>query len=183
MDWALATTAPNAEHLVSDALERFGYEHWIFRRKVSRARRGKIVNDFLPAFPRYVMVPFEQCWEVVRDVWQIIGIVCFGGHVARVREHDFNYLVERCGGGCVIPPEQIPERWARGERIHIGGVGLVAGHDAYYEGLLGDGRLRVMTNMLGRLVPVDVDERDVFSIVSRRKRRRPGRRNRHRKAN
>ena len=65
-DWALATTPPNAEYVVSADLHRFGYTHWMFKRGVTRAYQGKIVSSFRPAFPRYIMVPFEQCWSVMQ---------------------------------------------------------------------------------------------------------------------
>jgi hypothetical protein len=47
-----------------------------------------------------------------------------------------------------------------------------------------DGKLRLSFDMMGRLVPIDVDQRDVFTIAKkmkkRRRRHRPDRR--HRKA-
>lgn len=179
-DWALATTSPNAEHLVSKDLVRCGYDHWIFQRSVTRARRGQVVQSLLPAFPRYVLIPFEQCWNVLHDVWRVLGLVCFGEEVARVRERDVDHLIERCGGGCVLPQVAVPELFARGEKIHVGGYGLVAGHDALYQGVVEDGKLRVLFDMLGRMVPIDVDQRDVFAVVRSKRPHRRGRR-RHRK--
>jgi transcription antitermination factor NusG len=171
----------NAEHLVGADLDRFGYTYHLFKRSISRAWHGQIVSTFRPAFPRYIMVPFELCWEVLHDVWRIISIVCFGEEVARVREREVEMLVARCGGSDVLPPELVPELYARGERVHIGGVGLIAGHDAIYDSMVEDGKLRVMIDMMGRMVPIDVDQRDVSVAVSKRRRkrrRRPGRRNR-----
>src|SRR5208337_2933235 len=42
----------------------------------------------------------------------------------------------------------------------------------------GDGKLRLMLDMMGRYVPIDVDERDVSVVSDRTKRKRRGRRNR-----
>ena len=123
-DLALATTSPNAEHLVSADLERWGYPHWIFQRSVTRAYRGRVVESLRPAFPRYVLIPFEQCWNVVRDVWRVLGIICFGEEVARVREKDVDCLIERCVRGNVLPPEPVLLPFVQGERVHVGGVGL-----------------------------------------------------------
>jgi len=183
-DWALATTPPNAEHLVSADLDRFGYPHWMFKRSVSRAYQGQIVSTYRPAFPRYIMVPFEQCWNILSDVWRIVSIVCFGEAIARVQSNEIDRLIERCGGSDVLPPEIIPELFARGERVHIGGYGLISGHDAFYECVVGDGKLRVMFDMMGRMVPIDVNQSDVSACVSKRNRnRRRGRRRQHRKRN
>jgi transcription antitermination factor NusG len=182
-DWALATTPPNAEHLVSADLRDRGYPHWLFKRRSTRVWHGRIVLSMPAAFPRYVMIPIELCWEIMRDVWRVLGIVCFGENVARVREREVQQLVERCGGGDVLPAEVVPEPFLHGERVHVGGTGLIAGHDAVYNSVTEDGKLRLSFDFLGRLVPIDVDKRDVFSIskkTKRRRRHRPGRR--HRKA-
>jgi len=182
-DWALATTPPNAEHLVSADLARLNYSHLFFKRRTTRVWHGRIVLSMPPAFPRYVMVPLEQCWDILRDVWRVMGIVCFGETVARVRGREVEALVERCGGGDVLPPDVVPEPYARGERVHVGGTGLISGHDATYDSVTEEGKLRLVFDMMGRMVPIDVDERDVFSIAKkakRRRRRRPNRR--HRKA-
>ena len=181
VDWALATTPPNAEHLVSADLRRYGYEHWLFKRRTTRVWHGRVVIGMPAAFPRYVMVPWELCWDIVRDVWRVLGIVVFGEEVARVRGGEVEALVERCGGGDVLPPEIVPEPYARGERVHVGGTGLISGHDATYDSITEDGKLRLVFDMMGRMVPIDVDERDVFSIAKKAKRRRR-RGRRHRKA-
>jgi hypothetical protein len=68
-DWALATTPPNAEHLVSADLLRLGYDHKLFKRRSTHVWHGRIVIGMPPAFPRYIMVPLEECWEILRDVW------------------------------------------------------------------------------------------------------------------
>ncbi len=182
-DWALATTPPNSEHLASADLTRLGYPHWLFRRRVSRAWRGRVSDNLLPAFPRYVFVPHDQCWRILNDAWRLMGIVCFGESVARVRERDVELLVERCGGSDVLPADAVPELFAHGSRVHVGGTGIISGHDAIYDRVVDGGRLRVFCDMLGRMVPIDVDERDVCEIQSnkqrrKKRRRRPGRRNR-----
>ena len=182
MDWALATTPPNAEHLVSADLSRLGYPHWLFKRRSTRVSHGRIVLSMPPAFPRYIMVEIGQCWDVLRDVWRVLGIVCFGEEVARVKGREIDQLVERCNGGDVLPQDQMPEPFLRGERVHVGGYGLISGHDATFECTTEDGKLRLHFDMMGRMVPIDVDKRDVSSIVSiatkkrKRRKRRRGRR-------
>jgi len=183
VDWALATTPANAEHLVCSDLERFKYQHWFFKRRVTRVVRGRVVIGMPPAFPRYIMVPIGSCWDVLHDVWRVLGIVCFGDEVARVREREVDRLIERCGGGDVLPAEEIPEPYSAGECVHVGGYGLASGHDAVYFGPGEEGKLRLMFDMMGRMVPIDVDQRDVFSVStapSKKKRRRRNGRGRHR---
>ena len=138
----------------------------------TRVWHGRIVVGMPAAFPRYVMVPLELAWEILRDVWRVLGIVCFGETVARVREREVEALVERCGGGDVLPVEAVPEPYVYGERVHVGGTGLIAGHDAIYDSVTEDGKLRLSFDMMGRMVPIDVDQRDVFSVAKKPKRKR-----------
>lgn len=183
VDWALATTPANAEHLVCSDLERLKYQHLFFKRRSTRVHCGRVVVGLPPAFPRYIMVPFGQCWDVLHDVWRVLGIVCFGDEVAKVREREVDLLVERCGGGDVLPAELVErqEPYRVGDLVRVGGYGLASGHNATYSGLGEDGTLRLMFDMMGRMVPLDVDERDVFSLAPKpeKKRKRNGR-GRHR---
>ena len=50
------------------------------------AQRSETSNDGSSSMAcgSYVLVPFEQCWEVLQAVWRVLGIVCFGETVARV---------------------------------------------------------------------------------------------------
>jgi len=106
----------------------------------------------------------------------------FGEQIAQVREREVKQLVESCGGSDVLPPEVVPEPYAHGEQVNVGGTGLISGYDAFYDSVVGDGKLRVLCDMMGRMVPIDVDQRDVMSVVRKRccKRRRNGRSRRHR---
>ena len=99
-----------------------------------------------------------------------------------MRDRDVELLTHRCGGGDVLPSEVAPEPYIVGERVHVGGTGLIAGHDAVYERVTEDGKLRLSFDMMGRLVLIDVDKRDVFSIAKILKRRKRRRNGRHRKA-
>jgi len=60
----------------------------------------------------------------------------------------------------------------------VTGTSVASGHDCLFDSVVGEGKLRLMLNMMGRFVPVDVDERDVTAISDRTKRKRRGRRNR-----
>jgi hypothetical protein len=47
---------------------------------------------------------------------------------------------------------------------------------------VGEGKLRLLFDFMGRMVPIDVDQRDVFAIATVRKRKRRRRGRKHRKA-
>jgi Transcription antiterminator len=179
-DWSLAVTAPNAEHIVSRDLSRLSYDHVWFKRRCSAVVRGRIIEQIRPAFPRYVFVPVEQCWDVLRDVGKVLGLVSFGEQLALIHQSVIEQLRHRCNGSDVFPPDLIPEPFHRGDRVVIAGYGPVAGHEAIYEQVADHGKLRLSFDWFGRLVPIDVDSRDVSVLVSApkspKKRRRRKRR-------
>src|SRR5262245_28330566 len=123
VDWSLAVTAPNAEHIVCDDLRRLSYEHIFFKRRSTMVNRGRLINCYLPAFPRYIFVVAEQCWDVLRDVGKILGLVTFGERIGIVPERVVDQLVRRCDGGDVLPLEPVVEPFRRGDRVMVGGYG------------------------------------------------------------
>jgi transcription antitermination factor NusG len=182
-DWSLAVTAPNAERIVAHDLARLSYDHLWFKRRYSALVRGRIIEQTRPAFPRYVFVLADQCWDVLRDVGKVLGVLSFGEEIALIRQPIIDQLIDRCNGTDVFPPEIVPEPFRRGDRVIIGGYGPVAGHEAIYEQVADHGRLRLSFDWFGRLVPIDVDSRDVSVLVSApkppKKRRRRGKRRTH----
>lgn len=181
-DWNLAVTHPNAEGLVVKDLKRLSYDHICFRRRASAVHRGRVIERILPAFPRYIFINPIQCWDVLRDATRVLGLVMFGGEIGVVPGREVDKLIERCGGTHMLPPEAIPEPFQRGDRVVVGGYGPASGHQAVYQGVAEDGRLRLEFEWLGRYVPVDVDMRDVSVISSptnltkKRRRKRRSRR-------
>lgn len=181
VDWSLAVTAPNAERLVSDDLARLSYPHIFFKRRSTAVQRGRVVDCFPPAFPRYIFVTAAQCWDVVRDVGKVLGLVTFGEEIGVVPERVVDQLLRRCGGGDVLPPEPLAEPFRRGDRVVVGGCGPVAGHWATYDALAEGGRVRLCFDWMGRIIPIEIDIRDVSVVTTKgeRKRKRPRRRKRH----
>jgi transcription antitermination factor NusG len=180
-DWSLAITAVNSERLVADELRRRGHPCLWFKRRVQTARRGQLVERILPAFPRYVFIYSDQCWDVLHHVGRVVGLVVVGDEIGRVSGEVVDQLVDRCGGGDVLPPEAIPEPFSKGAKVIVGGFGPAAGLSGTYDALAESGKLRVMFDFMGRIVPIDIDARDVSGVLAesvkpKRKRKRRGRR-------
>jgi transcription antitermination factor NusG len=165
-DWTLAVTHPNSEHLVAEDLRRLSYDHIWFKRRASAVYRGRVVERIFPAFPRYIFIHTELCWDVLRDATKVLGLVMFGERIGVLQQPIVDKLVERCGGTDMLPAEAIPEPFTRGDRVMVTGYGPASGHQAVYQGVAEDGRLRLEFEWLGRYVPVDVDSRDVSVISS-----------------
>jgi len=180
-DWALAITGPNAEHLLAADLKRFYYPFLLFKRRSSIVHRGKIVERLLPAFPRYVFVKRRHAFDILHGFSRALDLVRFDDTPDRVPVRTVEELIERCDGGDVFPAEIIPEPFAVGDRVYVGGYGPMAGHEGIYKSRSDNGKQCLYFDWAGRLVPIDVDQNDVssVSVLKRRKRRRrPGRRRR-----
>jgi hypothetical protein len=51
------------------------------------------------------------------------GQLSWAGKSARVSGEGVEQLVNRCGGGDVLPPEAIPEPFSKGAGVVVGGLG------------------------------------------------------------
>lgn len=154
-EWALATTMPNAEMRVSERLDKIDLPHYLFLRRFRVAHRGQLVERLKPAFPSYIIVPMATCWDLVRHVSGVIGVVAFGSQPAAVRPAVIEGLVAACGGGKVLPLEEPEKQFKFGDEVVVDSVVDMVGTFQYS---LGDDRAVVLVEWLGRSVFVNVKE-------------------------
>jgi hypothetical protein len=178
-NWALGVTAPNAEGKVMRACKRFGIEHRIFWQRRSHAYRGRLINRVVPHFSRYVFLPFEQCFwaHEMKDYTHIIGLVRFGETVSVLPSGTVEKIEQICTieDDKLILPETIkPSRFKPGQRITIVGDHNLSGCRGVYSHPIDLGRHVVDVDMMGRVVPLELDEYylDERAFKSRRRARR-----------
>jgi transcription antitermination factor NusG len=109
----------------------------------------------------------------------VLGVVAFGDELAVVPQREIDRLRKLGNGSDILPPPVKPEPFKTGTRVHVGGYGPLSGHDAVYQEIATEGRLRLLFDWMGRMVPIDVDQRDVRAetpIENEKKRRRSKRR-------
>ena len=110
-------------------------------------------------------------------------LVAFGEHeLAVVPQREIDRLRKLGNGSDILPPPVKPEPFKTGTRVHVGGYGPLAGHDAVYQEIATEGKVRLIFDWMGRLVPIDVDQRDVRAetrIENEKKRRTKRRRGRN----
>jgi transcription antitermination factor NusG len=128
----------------------------------------------------YIFVPVEQAWSVFHELWRVLGVVAFGGELAVVPQREIDRLRKLGGGSDLLPAPAQPEPFKRGTLVHVSGYGPMAGHDAVYQEIATEGRLRLLFDWMGRLIPIEVDQRDVCaeSRNNDKKRRRSKRKKR-----
>jgi transcription antitermination factor NusG len=140
-------------------------------------RRSKLAF----AFPRYIFVPVEQAWSAFHELWRVLGVVAFGDELAVVPQCEIDRLRKLGGGSDLLPVPAKPEPFKTGAHVHVGGYGPLSGHDAVYQEIATEGRLRLLFDWMGRMVPIDVDQRDVCAeLRNNDKKRRRSKRRKHR---
>jgi hypothetical protein len=171
-DWALVTTMPSTELVVSQDLERRLLPHRLFKRRMRVAHRGRLVERLVPAFPRYVFVPEEDCFSLVENIPNLTGVVSFGrDRPARVRQHVIDQIAASCTSDDVLVEAEDSSRTGLkfGDEIFVDAA--IRGRGRYCHAT-GGGRAVVLIEWLGRSIFANVNECDL--------RRRPPRRGRQR---
>jgi transcription antitermination factor NusG len=180
-DWALLTTRLNSEQSACEDLSRLSFPFYCFKRPYTRVYRGRVIDRMVPAFPRYLFVPFPSAWDIMHRVQRITGVVKHGDNVARVPRRIIDSLVERCAGGDVLPMIEVPSRFNHGDRVVVNGAGPMAGNQAVYQSEVFPGKVRLLFDWMGRYVPIDIDDADVELFVEEKREHRTRKRKRRRK--
>ena len=158
--WALAITTRGGERLASAELARWQFPHHIFWLRVEQVRRGRVHERLVPAFARYVFVPFADCWRIVENIWHVCSLVKCGDEPVCAPENEVENLVERCGGTNVLP-YVVPAKFTQGDAVVINGYGPLRDLKGFYDHALGSGRACLLLDWMGRMVPVEVEEAEV----------------------
>lgn len=181
-DWALAITIPNGERRVSEQMIRRDLPFHIFQRRLTLAHRGRLIQRLVPAFPRYVFIPFVTCWETVSSVSGFTGLVSFGNGPEKVDDKIVEEIKSICPGGILLEDEKKTSRFNFGDPVSV-----LENQFGTYHHHCGDGRAVILLNWMGRLVFVNVQECDLREVkrppqlckVRRRRRRRRRQRGTH----
>jgi hypothetical protein len=180
--WAMIVTAPNSEHRVARELrERRNVPHHFFQRAVQSVYRGRVFSRLVPAFPRYIFAPPEVCWALRREMpSRVVDVVRshVDGTLWTVSNSEMESLVARCAGGNTFPSPQTQDPYTMGDEVIIVGHHAAAGHRAVYQHMLGDNHALVLFSWLGRMVPTNVDLRDIEKWEPKERQRRRHRRRR-----
>jgi transcriptional antiterminator RfaH len=148
--WAVVQIESQCEHVVRLLLMRAGFTTYLPRIK----HRGRIQ----PLFPGYMFVRLTDQWYSV--VWTIgvIRLLMSGDQPAKLGEKIVEGIRKREVGGFVRLPS--PPRMRKGQTVRII-RGYFEGQIAIYEGMTSKDRERVLLNLLGQSVPVELPSSDL----------------------
>jgi transcriptional antiterminator RfaH len=147
--WAVAQTETQREHTVRLLLMRAGFMTYLPRIK----HRGRIQ----PLFPGYLFIRLADRWYSVMWTAGVVRLLMSGDQPAKLPEDVVTQIRKREHGGFVKLPIQ---RLKKGQKVRIV-RGSFEGQIALYEGMSGKDRERVLLNLLGQKVPVELPSRDL----------------------
>ena len=155
--WAVVETEAQREHMARLLIMRLGYETYLPRIK----HRSRIT----PLFPRYLFVRIIDRWYPVRWTPHVLRILMPGDCPApdAKLENSLMLIRKQERAGLVKLPTATQVLLKKGQQVRITG-GSFAGQIGIYEGMSGKDRERVLLNLLGQAVPVDLPSKDVAPL-------------------
>jgi transcription elongation factor/antiterminator RfaH len=151
--WYAVNTRPNAEKIAVANLERQGFRSFLPSciKTVRHARKFR--TTLAPLFPGYLFVSLDitrDRWRSVNGTHGVVALVMTGGEPRAIPTGIVETLQDMAGEGSVI---RFGQELKPGQRVK-----LLAGPFAEQIGVLerldGQGRVRVLLEMMGSTVPV-----------------------------
>jgi transcriptional antiterminator RfaH len=162
--WAVIRTEPNREALVCQLLAHVSRETafpFYFPRIVHRSRKQ-------PLFPTYLFVRINRIWSPVRWTPHVIEILMAGDRPHQLKEEIVDEIRKRedRNGFVKLPLRQ---RFRKGQQVRII-HGSFGGHIGLYDGMGTKDRQRVLLELLGRKVTIDLpaNNLDPLNVVAQK---------------
>lgn len=159
--WAVAMTKPQSENIAKTNLERQGYEVYLPKYLIRAGKELKV----RVLFPRYIFVRIVLQWHSVTGTRGITRLI-YGTNQkpATISDEVIAAMKAREDKkGYISLPD--PPRFIEGQKVRIAKNELFG----LYCGQLPHDRHRVLVELMGRMVPVDVDEADLTAVALEQK--------------
>lgn len=149
--WVVVQTETQREHFVRMMLMRHGYVTYMPRIKVKRR--------VVPLFPSYLFARVLERWYPIKNTIGVDRVLLAGEKPARIDDQIILAIRRMEVSGIVRLP--------KAEKLLRPGVsvevikGSFQGSIGVYEGASGKQRERVLLNLLGRSVPVNLPSSDI----------------------
>jgi len=161
MFWSVAITKPNNENRAEVNLVRQGYLTYLpkYLSKVGKEIKVKIL------FPRYIFVRIEDQWHRINNTFGISRVLLNNESKPAVVSDKIidNLKLKEDNKGLISLPE--PPKFKQGESVRVAN-GSFSGYRALFDGMRPNERARVLIEMLGQQVSIELDERDLVSVVT-----------------
>ena len=153
-DWWVVQTEANFEHVARLLLMRLGFITYAPRIKI----RGRIAR----LFPTYLFVGAREQFYPILWTNRVVRLLMAGDRPASVKGEIVTHIRKREVGGFVKLP--LPNRRLKpGQKVRIIS-GSFQGQIGLYEGMSGHDRERVLLELLGQAVPVELPAKDITPL-------------------
>jgi len=164
--WCAAFTKPRQEEVASEHLVRQGFRVYLPRLKQAKRRRERWVEAVEPLFPRYLFVELDfgaHDISPIRSTRGVIGLVRFGPQPATVPPGFVESLMAAEDPASACHLEGL-DPFRKGDPVVIAS-GPLAGTKAIFDEPTGQGRVRLLLDLLGRTNCIQVDRNQIVAAV------------------
>ncbi len=153
MSWIVAMTRPQYEAIAGVNLTRQGFDYYCPKYLSKQANKPSSIK---PLFPRYIFIFIDQFWSSILGTRGISKVLLNGDGPATLDAKIISDLKSREKNGLVqlVPPS----KFQVGDKVKVS-EGPLVGHVLICESMLPHERVRVLMELLGRKVPVVLDEK------------------------
>ena len=157
MPWVCVMTKPNSEAIAEENLLQQGYGCYYPRFKV--LGKGNIVHK-RPLFPRYVFASIDKVWYSIRGTRGVSHLLMSDNGPAIIPASTIEAIRSKEDGeGFIVLSKKIsPERFSKGDPV-TATEGPLTGIDLIYDGMSTHDRVKVLADLLGRQVPIMIEDR------------------------
>lgn len=153
MTWAVVQCETQREHAVRLLLMRASFETYLPRIKAR--------NRITPLFPSYLFVRLAQRpWYPVMWTPHVIRLLMAGDRPVQLPEEVVSEIRKQERNGIITLPTR---RLRKGQKVRII-RGSFLGHIGLYEGISGKDRERVLLELLGQTVLVELPGKDIAPL-------------------
>jgi transcriptional antiterminator RfaH len=158
--WSVAMTKSSSEHIAQHHLRRQGFETYLpkFISRVGKETKVKVL------FPRYIFVHISLQWHAITGTRGITRLIMNQTTPSIVNNRIIDNLMKREDSkGFIVLDE--PPKFRIGEKVRVVNSAF-QGYLGVYDGMRDHDRSRVLIDLLGQSVPVELDDCDLAPVVT-----------------
>jgi transcription antitermination factor NusG len=160
MFWSVAVTKSANEQRAALNLARQGFVSYLpkYLSRMGKETKVKIL------FPRYIFIMIESQWHKVNNTFGISRLILTNENTPAIVGDEIikGLKMREDNKGLISLP--VPTKFKSGENIRVAN-GPFSGYDGLYDGMPARDRARVLIQMLGQQVPIELDESDLVSTM------------------
>ena len=152
--WIVAMTKPNCEAIAGTNLQRQGFISYCPRSLFKRPNKPPIIR---PLFARYMFIAITDGWYSIKSTYGISRVLMADNGPCEIDPSVIDSLKDREDRKGLVQLAPKP-KFLHGTAVRTN-TGPLAGHLMLYEGMTTHDRVRVLVELLGRKVTVELEEK------------------------